>query len=233
MPTLPCRVYDYLYRLHGPQGWWPLQNLASPYHLGDFSYPRTAGERWEIALGAVLTQNTAWANVEQALAHLKQAQLNSLKAIQAAEHATLATAIRPAGYFNQKAKKVKLLAAFWPNWERRKNQPLAAKRKELLAVWGIGPETADSILLYAYGEPIMVIDTYTKRIFRALGVLDDDARYDDWQAYFHQNFPRDFKLLQEFHALLVAHAKLYFSRKGQAPSPLFLAAKAKWKKSQK
>ena len=102
--TLPRRVYDYLYRLHGPQGWWPLQNLASPYHPGDYTYPHTAAERWEIALGAVLTQNTAWTNVEKALQNLKQAQLNTRQAIHQANPAILATALKPAGYFRQKTK---------------------------------------------------------------------------------------------------------------------------------
>jgi endonuclease-3 related protein len=234
MKTLTIhQVYQALLTLHGPQGWWPLQNLASPYHPGDYSYPHTAAERWEIALGAVLTQNTAWTNVEKALQNLQQQGLSHLPAIQAVDETSLGQALRPAGYFRQKAKKVKILASFWPNFDRQRHLPLAEKRERLLALWGIGPETADSILLYAHQEPIMVIDTYTKRILRALGVLDAQANYDDWQQYVHQEFPRDYKMLQELHALLVAHAKIYFSRQGPATSPLMSIGKAKGKRADK
>ena len=201
-------IYKSLLALHGPQGWWPLQNLASPYHPGDYSYPHTAAERWEIALGAALAQNTTWTNVEKALHNLRQQGLDRLSALKAIDEETLGQIIRPSGYFRQKAKKVKILANFWPSFERQRHLPLAEKRERLLALWGIGPETADSILLYAYQEPVMVIDTYAKRVLAGLGIFDEKASYADWQKFCMDALPKDYKVLQEFHALLVAQAKL-------------------------
>ena len=207
-------LYTALLGEYAPRGWWPLLSLAARngfddrgYHPGEYRYPRTAGQRFEVILGAILTQNTAWTNAEKALGILRDRKLLSRQALEGLDEDELSELIRPSGYFKQKAKKIKAMTAF-----------LAARpritRENLLSIWGVGPETADSILLYAYHRPFFVVDAYTTRILeRLLGIIGARASYDDVQALFHKALPEDVALYNEYHALLVAHGKRHYSRK--------------------
>ena len=143
-------IYDELYEEHGPQGWWPINNR---YNKNNFS-EKTEQEKFEISVGAILTQNTSWNNVKKALNKLRKNNRLNKEAIKNISQEELAKLIISSGYNNQKAKKLKEFAEF--------NKKVT--RENLLSIWGIGPETADSILLYAYNYPIFVIDTYTKRV---------------------------------------------------------------------
>lgn len=191
---LLIQVYEQLYAHHGPQGWWPGE-----------------GGPFETIVGAVLTQNTAWTNVERALANLRAEGLISPAALRAVPEPALAEAIRPSGYFNTKARKLKAVAEHLARygddtdaWAAREAKEL---RDELLGVYGIGPETADDIVLYVAGLPSFVIDSYTIRLMERLGVRAGRGRYADWQEMFELNLPPDAPLFNEYHALLDAHAK--------------------------
>lgn len=185
-------IYRWLQATHGPQQWWP----------GDSPF--------EIMVGAVLTQNTAWKNVEKAIANLKVAGALSPEVIAAATHRQLATWLKPSGYFNIKAKR---LHAFC-EWliqkggsKRIAGLPTDVLRAELLAVHGVGPETADDILLYAFNRPVFVIDAYTRRLFQRLGLIQGSERYEDLRSLFETELGNDVPLFNEYHALIVAHAK--------------------------
>ena len=183
-------IYRRLCKRYGPQGWWP----------GD--------TRLEIIIGAILTQNTAWPNVEKVLRALAAAEALNPEAFLALPDPELATLIRPSGYHNTKARKLKELACCVRGLQGR-----TPTRSELLAVWGIGPETADSIRLYAYNQPEMVIDTYTQRVFERLGWVSLPISYDALKQYCVENLPADVQLYQEFHALIVEHSKRMKGRK--------------------
>ncbi len=180
------KEYKKLLAEFGPQGWWPVVST----------------HKFEIAVGAVLTQNTAWKNVETAIANLYAAKLLTPDKILVVSEARLGELIRPAGYWQQKTKKLKILAAAWCAFTRRGRTPT---RTELLGLWGVGEETADSILLYAFDVPVFVIDAYTRRWCGARGVIF--KTYLEYQNYFQTNLPADYKIFQEFHALLVAWGK--------------------------
>jgi endonuclease-3 related protein len=211
-------VYGTLLAAYGPQGWWPLLDVAGGnptssgtlrgYHPGDYSFPQTEAQRFEICVGAVLTQNAAWPNVERALHQLRDLDALSPRRILAVPESHLETAIRPSGYFRVKVRKLRELAQAYLGFAGR-----TPAREELLAVWGIGPETADSIRLYAYGQPEMVVDAYTIRILAARGWLDAAARYDDAKCLCESGLPREVAIYQEFHALLVEHAKRCYRRR--------------------
>ena len=200
--------YKKLLRHHGPQHWWPITTVEGARRPPP--KPLTDAAAFEIAVGAILTQNTAWTNVVKALMNLKRARLLNVKAILNTPTARLAKLIKPSGYYRQKAKKLKALCA-WLNreggslkrWSGR--TPLAEARTELLTVHGIGPETADSILLYACGRTTFVIDAYTKRFASTFGIKF--KQYEEYQRYFEARLPRSTKLYQEFHALIVAWGK--------------------------
>jgi len=212
-------IYDKLLKEYGVQGWWPIQSHkgSNPtktgaihgYHPGDYSFPRTKDEKFEIILGAILTQNTAWPNVEKALNRLL-VLANNPKDLLRLSNDMIKEAIKPAGYFNQKTIYLKEISAFL--LEKQDQTP---SRKELLGVKGIGPETADSILLYAFKEPEFVIDAYTKRICLHLDIINQEEKktYDEIKNLFEKNLSKDFKLFQEYHALIVEHAKRYYSKR--------------------
>lgn len=194
-------IYQRLYRRYGPQGWWP----------GD-SGPL------DVIIGAILTQSAAWTNVEQALKNLKAADCWSLGAIHHKDQAGLAEIIRPCGYFNSKARKLKAFAAqvhdrHGGDLDIFLGQDVAPLRVELLSIYGIGPETADDILVYAAGKPSFVIDFYTRRILSRMGLAPPDeskgksSDYHSYQALFHRSLPPDPVLFNEYHALLDEHAK--------------------------
>lgn len=175
---------------------------VSGYHPGNYSYPKTKKQVFEICCGAILTQNTGWVQVEKALLALKKLGILGPHGILECAPDVLKNAIKPAGYFNQKAKKLVLFTEFFMKLNRT-----TPARENLLNVWGIGPETADSILLYAFKVPVFVVDAYTKRIFSRIGLCKKDAHYEEVQMLFEKNLKRDVKIYQEYHALIVEHAK--------------------------
>ena len=175
---------------YGHTGWWPAD---SPF---------------EVAVGAILTQNTAWVNVTKAIANLKVADWLDPRAILAASDAALHEALRPAGYFRVKTDRLRhfcryLVDNHGGSMAAMAELPLEALRTELLAVKGIGPETADCILLYACGKPVFVIDAYTRRVLRRHGIAMADAPYDELRRWFEEHLGRDEALWREFHALFV------------------------------
>ncbi len=193
-------IYHKLYHAFGPQHWWP------------------GGSPFEIAVGAILTQNTNWANVEKAIASLKNKRALSAKGIYEMKAEKLALFIRPAGYFNVKARRLKAFIHFLINdyhgsMGRMKNEKLDTLRTKLLNVHGIGPETADSILLYALDKPVFVIDAYTKRVLSRHSVINHDESYERIQDLFHETLKRDTELFNEYHALFVRLGKTYCRKK--------------------
>ena len=184
------------------------------YHPGDYSFPRNSHEVFEICLGAILTQNTTFTSVVKALNNLKAMDALSYEGIKALDEASLKQAIRPAGYFNQKAKYILTFLTFFEALNGE-----VPTRKDLLDVHGVGEETADSILLYAYGQPEFVVDAYTKRILFVLGFIDEKTKYKEVKALMQEGLnsflseEERVKVYQEYHALFVAHAKLYYSKK--------------------
>ena len=207
------QIYETLYQMYGPQGWWPLitkknEGLQCVYHPNDFDIPKTQLQIYEICIGAILTQNTAWRNVVQALINLYQIQALAPKTVQTIQIDKLKEAIRPAGYFNQKAKKIKAFNDFYYQLDNQ-----TPSREQLLSVWGIGPETADSILLYAYKQASFVVDVYTRRIFTNLGLIQDNMKYDAIKKMFENHLNADIEVYQEYHALIVQHAKQYYQKK--------------------
>lgn len=186
------KVYSELYEHYGPQFWWP----------GDSDL--------EVVVGALLTQNTNWQNVEKAINQLKKNDLLELEKLIVLDENILAELIRPSGYYNMKAKRLKGLLGFIKQnggLDELKGIETTLLRQMLLNVEGIGPETADSIILYALGKPIFVVDAYTKRIFSRLELTDQRAGYDEVQRLFHENLPQEKDLFKEYHALIVRHAK--------------------------
>jgi len=189
-------IYKKLLGVFGPQGWWPGR---TPF---------------EISVGAILTQNTNWSNVARAIRALRQAGCLSFPALKAVPETKLARLIRPAGYFNMKARRLKhfvryLDHSYAGSFRRMRRRPLKALRRELLAVNGIGPETADSILLYALRKPVFVVDAYTKRILSRHRIVGEDADYARLQNVFMENLPAKEPLFNEYHALIVRLGKDY------------------------
>ncbi|MDQ6963524.1 MAG: endonuclease III domain-containing protein [Mariprofundales bacterium] len=165
---------------------------------------------FEMMVGAILTQNSAWRNVELAIAALHNADLLHAERLLHTDAATLQQLIRPSGYFRQKAARLHRLAEFYCSFESvemMRERAHLEMRSRLLSINGVGPETADSILLYALQRPSFVIDSYTKRLLSRLGVVDEAINYDALQQLFHRHLPADTTLFQEYHALIVIHAK--------------------------
>jgi endonuclease-3 related protein len=193
------KVYQLLLDRLGPQKWWPGQ---SPF---------------EVMVGAVLVQNTAWKNVERAMANLRDAGALEPRAIQAMSQAELEELIRPAGYFRVKAKRLRNLVdyvveRYQGSLEAMREVDAAQLREELLAVHGVGPETADSILLYALDKPVMVVDAYTHRIWARHGWIDYDTDYHLLQEEAARGLPDDPAVMNEMHALLVNVGKNWCKR---------------------
>ncbi|HII72026.1 TPA: endonuclease III domain-containing protein, partial [Candidatus Woesearchaeota archaeon] len=193
------------------QGWWPLlghqgvnptkTGSVTGYHPGDYSFPKDELQQFEICLGAILTQNTSWPQVEKALHNLKRINSLSAKGIKKLSAGKLREVIKPAGYYNQKAKYIREFIKFF---ERSEGIP---SRTDVLGVKGVGNETADSILLYAFKMPEFVIDAYTKRIFSRLGVISHSDSYESIKHLFEENLEKNLESYQEYHALIVEHAK--------------------------
>ncbi|MBI3317562.1 MAG: endonuclease III domain-containing protein [Candidatus Omnitrophica bacterium] len=187
-------IYRRLFSTFGPQRWWPGE---TPF---------------EVAVGAILTQNTAWTNAARAIARLKEENLLHAGRLGKVPEKRLALLIRSSGYFNQKAKRLRtfaryLLTRYGGRMGRMKEVPLAPLREELLGLSGIGPETADSILLYALDKPAFVVDAYTRRILARHSLISWEASYEEIQGLFMSHLPAETSLFNEYHALLVALGK--------------------------
>jgi endonuclease-3 related protein len=195
-------IYDRLYRRFGPQHWWP----------GDTPF--------EIIIGAILTQNTNWGNVKKAIDNLKKNNLLTPEKLYRLDIAQLAELIRPAGYYNIKAGRLKsflnrLFEKFDGNLDRLSGLSTDLLREELLSIKGIGPETADSICLYAFNKPVFVVDAYTGRIFGRHRLLEPGAGYEDVRMLFESALPKEVPLYNEYHALLVRLGKEHCKTKPQ------------------
>ncbi len=193
------RMYAALRERFGHQSWWP----ATPH-----------GGPLEICVGAILTQNTNWTNVERALANLHAAHAMSIRALHALPVGELAELIRPAGYFNVKARRVhNFIHAVWArngnDLTAFLDRPTEHLRHDLLRVSGIGKETADSMILYAAGKPRFVVDAYTRRVLRRHGLIAASADYDAMQALFESALPADVELWNDYHAQIVAVGKYH------------------------
>ena len=185
-------LYQRLFAAYGPQHWWP------------------ADTPFEVMVGAVLTQNTAWTNVEKAIANLQAAGKLGLEPMARMSERRLAQLVRPAGYFNVKARRLKALCKWLKTAggvRRLDRRSTAELRLWLLAVHGIGPETADDILLYAFQRPVFVIDAYTRRLLKSLKLIRGDESYEDLRLAFEAALQPDTALYNEYHALIVRHAK--------------------------
>jgi len=201
-PETPLRDwFEALLRAWGPQGWWP---------------GRT---RFEIIVGAILTQGVSWTNVERAIGALRRARLLTPARLLAAPPGDLARCIRATGYFNQKARKLRVFAAYLRDHhggrvDRLFREPTAVLRRRLLDLPGIGPETADSILLYAGGRPVFVIDAYTRRILARHGAATGLEPYDALRTLFESTLPPEPRIFNEFHALIVRVGKVHCIKRG-------------------
>lgn len=203
----PLEVYQRLHSHYGDQNWWPAE---SPF---------------EMMVGAILTQNTRWENVEDAIQNLKNANVLNPESIVSCDTERLETLIRPSGFFRQKSKYLIAFSNFFlahNGIHGLKGWATQCLRARLLKIQGVGPETADSMLLYAFDKPVFVVDAYTKRIFSRLGLFEATLSYDDVQNFFFQRLSNSLQLFQEFHALIVKHAKKHCSSKPQCDDcPLF------------
>jgi len=206
MPRL-IPLYKELLSEFGPQSWWP------------------ADSRYEVVVGALLTQNTNWKNVEKAITNLKEADMLDPRKILKTRNPELETLIRPSGFYRQKAERLKLLSAKYleitermvERGRRQGGSGGVPTREELLSVKGVGKETADSILLYAFDLPYFVIDAYTRR-FCEHHKLFRGKEYDEYREFFESNLPRDVALYKEYHALIVAWGKDVAVRRPFGPS---------------
>ncbi len=212
-------LYRMLAREFGPRHWWPVTERGEKKP----SYKRrsrlSARQKFEVCVGAILTQNTAWKNAERAIENLLNAGILSVQGISSTPGKRLASLIKPSGYFNQKSLRIKRFAAhvrkeYAGNLEKMLSKPAAQLRQELLSLHGIGEETADSIMLYAAGRPVFVVDAYTKRI--AERVFGKEFRsYAELQQFFWEGMPRSVPKYGEFHALLVELGKNFCTKKPQ------------------
>jgi endonuclease-3 related protein len=185
-------IYEKLYHFYGPQHWWPADNW------------------FEVTIGAILTQNTTWKNVEKSIHNIKQNNLMNPNKLYELEKNELAKIIKSSGFYNLKSERIKnfleWLKAYDFEYSNIRKKSYTELRRELLNIKGIGKETADSILLYAFNYPVFVVDSYTKRLFNRLGFELSD-NYDEIQNFFENMLEQDEKLYNEFHALIVKHSK--------------------------
>lgn len=191
-------IYERLVDFFGHQHWWPAES------------------EFEVCVGAILTQNTNWKNVEKAIESLKKSNLMDPKLIASMDTERIAELIKPSGFYRQKAKRLKNFCEWLVDiggLDRLRELPLEIARSELLKLKGIGLETADSILLYALGKPIFVVDAYTYRVLTRHSLIDEDADYHSIQELFMSNLPNDVELFKDYHALLVVLGKRFCKKK--------------------
>ncbi len=219
-------LYDELYKNYNSQGWWPLVDLKpeinptqrgryTGYHPGNFDYPKNDDQIFEIMIGTILAQNTSWVNAEKALWNLSQKNLISESKLKDVDLDDLAQIIRPSGFFNQKAIKIQNMLHFLQKnpISYLKTLEINVLRQNLLVIKGVGPETADSIILYAFRKPIFVVDAYTKRLLSRIGLIPEKSSYEYIQNLFHAQISADFVVYNEFHALIVQHCVYICSSK--------------------
>lgn len=203
------KIYSELLAKHGCQGWWPTRRFG--YHPGNKSRKLSEEEMLEVCVGAILTQNTSWKNVEKALAELFSARVMSLEKLAGIRREKLEMLVRSSGFYRQKAERLQLFCRHvlsqYGSFSSMFKKKLGDLRNELLSLKGIGRETADSMLLYAGRKPVFVVDAYTKRLCARLGICDENIKYDELQEVFHRELPRDHKVYNEFHALIVREGK--------------------------
>ena len=204
-------VYERLLAFYGPQGWWPVTppGGCSPVYSGG---PVNDLQRLEVIVGAVLAQNTSWSGARKALENLSSNKRLDFRSLLEMPQEELGLLIRPSGYFNQKARRIKNIVSFLydrygAHWERFFAEPVPGMRRMLLELNGIGPETADSIILYAAGRASFVIDSYTKRLFYRLGVAGRSVAYEELKQRFEKALAAQSALYNEYHALVVIHGK--------------------------
>lgn len=202
------QIYEKLLSHFGQQNWWPVSDEGKLKATYEPRSKLSAEQKFEICVGAILTQNTAWKNVEKAIENLKKAKVLTPEKITKMQKRSLAKLIAPSGFFNQKGAYLRNFCKFWIACGQTQLFELPAEqlRKELLSVKGVGRETADSVVLYAAGKPKFVVDAYTKRIVERV-YSRRFSGYEDLQQFFESNLPQDAKLFNEFHALLVALGK--------------------------
>ncbi len=213
----PLTLYKKLFAEFGPQLWWPVTEKGQTRPTYKPRKRLTERQRFEIYAGAILTQNTDWLNVMKALENLSKANSLSSQKIANARQQTIARLVKPSGYFNQKAKKLRLFCKYLKenyncSVEKLFAKPLPELREELLSLHGIGQETADDILLYAAEKPTFVVDAYTTR-FTERFFAKQRMGYVEVKDFFESQLPKDVQLFNEFHALLVEFGKQYCKRK--------------------
>jgi len=204
------QIYEALHEAFGSQKWWPISGGFSP-------------AEWEVCVGAILTQNTNWKNVEKALCNLERVGITSIPKLIGTQHTVIEDAIRPSGFYRQKAERLRVFADFIQSLGGFGQFKKTVTRNLLLEVKGIGPETVDSILLYALERPFFVIDAYTKRVFTRMGfnLIDRQTKfgkpvkvnpkdeYELWRWFFESTLPKDVNIYKEYHALIVRLAKRF------------------------
>lgn len=203
-------IYSSLLKSFGHQNWWPTGRGFTP-------------AEFEVCVGAILTQNTSWNNVEKALELMKSGGFTNPLAVSTAEKGMLEQAVRQSGFYKQKAERLKIFSDFVMGFGGFRGFSKNVTREQLLKLKGIGSETADSMLLYALDRSVFVIDAYTKRVFARLGIcpkgysdrkeMESNLKYDDWRYFFESNLPMDTNLYKEFHALIVELAKRHCRKK--------------------
>lgn len=198
-------LYNHLLDRHGRQGWWPLYDREAGtlrYRPGDYTVPR-GRSRVQVVAGAILAQHTSWTGAAEAVENLVRDGLDRWSALAGVPHDGLERRVRPARFYRQKARRLKIVADFF-----RARDPEEPSREELLGLWGVGPETADTVLLYAFGVPVMVVDAYLRRVLRDRGrpeVAEGD--YEEIRAWAEERMPGEAEVLNEAHALVVAEGK--------------------------
>ncbi|MDQ1267980.1 MAG: endonuclease related protein [Campylobacterota bacterium] len=209
-------IYKILHENYGPQGWWPITGYG--YHQLDYTFPRNGNEIFEVCLGSILTQNTTFISVVKSLENLHVKNSLNVHAIESMDIDELKEAIKPSGYFNQKARYILEFIKFY-----RSLNGTTPTRGALLNVVGIGEETADSILLYGYNQLQFKVDAYTKRMLVQLDFVDEKAKYGEIKTIMESSLRecvKDekelLKIYQEFHALIVNHGKKFYSKKPYA-----------------
>lgn len=209
-------IYKILYENYGQQGWWPITGYG--YHKLDYSFPRNSNEIFEVCLGSILTQNTTFASVVKSLENLHVKNALNVDAIESMDINKLKEAIKPSGYFNQKARYILEFIKFY-----RSLNGTTPTREALLSVTGIGEETADSMLLYGYNQLQFKVDAYTKRMLVELGFVDEKAKYGEIKTMMESSLKECvtdeeelLKIYQEFHALIVNHGKNFYSKRPYA-----------------
>ena len=208
------KIYNKLYETYGPQGWWPFMDLKEYYHKLDYSYPKNENQIFEVCLASILTQNRSFKQVVQSLENLRNADVLDYKKIKNLPIEKLKELIKPSGYSNQKSQYILNFINFFENLNGK-----IPTRDELLKIKGVGEETADSMLLYGFKQPHFKVDAYTKRLLLHNNLINEKTKYIEIKNLFEKELKKEIKdehelviVYQEFHALIVCHSKLYYSK---------------------